>query len=179
MITKTDPVGPSLARKGTREIEYAPIRQSFERSARFARLQAKLLNKAMTLPSDLLWAGTLALLEGICELDDIVAIQKTGEVYLALDVPRLQWTRLDGRRGARNLSTLSVIALHKVGNDPSVDGTLTDGMEKLLMVLDPAFPCPDDRLEFVMRCSEAWLLGIPVDRDHPFRFIVTGDSGGS
>ena len=22
-------------------------------------------------------------------------------------------------------------------------------------------------------------MGIPVDRDHPFRFIVTGDSGGS
>ena len=27
--------------------------------------------------------------------------------------------------------------------------------------------------------AEAWLLGIPVDRDRPFRFIVTGDSGGS
>ena len=25
----------------------------------------------------------------------------------------------------------------------------------------------------------AQLMGIPVDRDHPFRFIVTGDSGGS
>ena len=29
-----------------------------------------------------------------------------------------------------------------------------------------------------MKNNQIWVeVGIPVDRDHPFRFIVTGDSG--
>jgi hypothetical protein len=34
-------------------------------------------------------------------------------------------------------------------------------------------------LYLIRKFSGFYQMGIPVDRDHPFRFVVTGDSGGS
>lgn len=103
------------------------------------------------------YAAGVLLTMAISERDDLVGICLSSAVYESLDGPVLEWTRPDGRRGARLLSCLVALSID-AQFDPGCGGRFLNVLESSLRKLDPGLLNSEDPVGAALVCSEAWCV---------------------
>lgn len=144
---------------------------TFEAAAAFDDLQGAYLKAGPGSPGTPRWPQALLLFEAIGDLEDLHGIQTTGVVYQDGLAHRLDWVRPDGRRDARHLSCISVLALEADGLGPRAGGRLVEVIGTWFKEVAPRRLLGREApAAAAVRCSSAWLqLKLPP---HLFEHVM-------
>lgn len=157
---------PSKKRPSRRQRKTGDLTQkTFRDAAAFERLQGAYIEAGLRQPGVSRWPAALMLFEAICDLEDLKGIQANGVTYQDGSATRLDWARPDGRRDARHLSAISVLALHADGTGPRANGRLIEVIEAWFEeAASPSVLRNRTPAGAALSCSSAWLrLKLPPE----------------
>lgn len=146
----------SFERYQSHETEYRTTQMTFPRAAQFTAWQQYFLKSFSKIPNEILWCAAIHLIEGICAKEDFEAIQSNGITYRTQGGVRLEWTLPDGSIAARELSSISVIALERSGSNPRCSGMILSQLKPALAVIAPELPKLANTAIFFQCCAQAW-----------------------
>lgn len=147
------PTSAAVARVG--HAEYRLTQQTHELAARVMAWQSSLIRSPQHFQPAERLALCILLTMGICERHDINGIAISGEVFGTSDGPMLSWQRSDGRRGARQMSSLALLAWSQYP-DVQCAGHLEATLLRALLQVDTSLADQDDPLCTVLAACEAW-----------------------
>ncbi len=149
----------AVERVGRVNIEYRSTRLTNRLASEFGQWQGKYLTHLAEWSDAERFALGLLLTMAICERDDLVGIERSGEVYMTPLGSTLEWARPDGRRGARGLSTLVELACD-AALDPRCGGHLQQALQAALVKLDSSLGKSEDAIAGAWggSCPPNWWL---------------------